>query len=101
MARYFFDIDNGDTRTWDEEGFELPNIRAMRDQAIGVLPDIVRTQLSGGDRRTLICQVRDGTNRLIFKAPLSLVAEWISRLSASDLPAALRPWRHAGLVVRR
>jgi len=79
MPRFFFDIDDGESRETDGRGSELLNAQAARNAAIAILPDVAREELPDGDRRTFMCKVRDESDNVIFIATLSLVAEWINR----------------------
>ena len=77
MSRYFFDIDDGEQTITDRIGIELPNRKAVRDAATGVLPDIARDELPDGEHRDFICSVRDETGKVIYRAKLSLEAGWL------------------------
>jgi len=77
MPRYYFDIDDGEHRTYDETGHEFIGREAAREQAIAVLPNIARDMLLNGDRRDFVSYVRDETGNLIFTATLSLTARWL------------------------
>jgi hypothetical protein len=77
MPRFFFDIDDGEERSPDSEGVELPDLEEVRKKAIGVLPDLAREELPDGDRRVFVCQARDESGTVVFIATLSLVAEWV------------------------
>ncbi len=77
MPRYFFDINDGERATIDAEGSELDSDEAARAEAIGVLPDLARDMLPDGDRHTFIASVRDEAGRAIFRATLTLAAEWL------------------------
>jgi hypothetical protein len=77
MPRFYFDIDDGERRSRDNEGTELAGPEDARREAIGVLPDIAREELPDGNRRTFACRVRDESDTVIFLATLSLEAEWI------------------------
>ena len=77
MPRYYFDIDDGKSFTRDEAGHEFPTPEAMRDAAVGVLPNIARNQMPNGDRRVFSVKVRDGDSRYLLSASLSLVVEWL------------------------
>jgi hypothetical protein len=77
VMRYFFDIDDGERKNSDQEGLDLPNREAARQQAVGILPDIAREVLPDGDRRTFVCRVRDGAGKAIFEARLELIAGWL------------------------
>ena len=75
MPRYFIDIDDGETHAEDEEGSELPDLLAARNDAVAALHESAKGKLSGCDRRTLTTSVRDEAGRVLFKARLSLTTE--------------------------
>jgi hypothetical protein len=76
MPRYFFDIDDGDQRSLDHEGMEMPDVWAAREGAIAVLPDVARDVLPDGDRREMVSTVRDESGTVVYIATLSLVGGW-------------------------
>ncbi|MBI1181430.1 MAG: hypothetical protein GC201_12815 [Alphaproteobacteria bacterium] len=77
MPRYFFDIDDGESSTEDDEGLMLDDREQARLYAIGALPTIAEEVLPDGERRTFVIVVRDETRRAIFRASLSFLSEWI------------------------
>jgi hypothetical protein len=77
MPRFFFDIDDGEERSTDLNGVELPDLAEARKNAIAILPDLAREELPDGDRRVFVCQARDESGKVVFIATLSLVAEWV------------------------
>ena len=77
MPTFYFDISDGDEQVRDDLGIELSDVQAARRQAISVLPDIARDELPDGDRREFRAVVRDASGKTVFKAKLSLVAEWV------------------------
>ena len=77
MPRFFFDTDDGERQDRDDEGQELPDMEAARKAAIGVLPDMARDVLPDGDRRDFTTSVRTEHDDVVFRAKLSLVAEWV------------------------
>jgi hypothetical protein len=79
MPRYYFDIDDGRRFTRDEEGLECPSRKAVRDFAMGALPDIARDELPEEDRRDFVVKVRDESGRYVFQAILSLASEWLNQ----------------------
>lgn len=83
MPRFFFDLDDGQERTVDSVGVELPNLAEVRRKAIAVLPDLAREELPDGDRRVFVCQARNDGGIVVFIATLSLVAEWVGHKSGS------------------
>jgi len=77
MARFYFDIDDGDGYMEDDEGQEMAGPTSAREAAICVLPNIARDKLPDGDRRDYIVRVRDEAGAYVFQATLSLTAEWL------------------------
>jgi hypothetical protein len=59
MTRYFFDISDGDNIAPDEEGMELPHLRAAQEEAARSLADMVRDNFSSEASSQLAVQVRD------------------------------------------
>ena len=78
MPRYFFEIDDGELHTTDEEGLELPDLKAARDEAMGVLPEIAQAIHPRGDRQELAAVVRNESGRKVVIATLALKADCIA-----------------------
>ena len=49
MPRFYLHVCNGNGFTEDEEGAELPNLKAARDQAIDGLRDIMASEMRQGE----------------------------------------------------
>ena len=79
MPRFYFDIDDGVHRSRDTEGADLPDLGAVRREAITVLPELAREALPDGDEQNFVCDVRDESGAVIFTATLSLRAGWTDR----------------------
>lgn len=77
MLKYYFDVDDGDQKSHDQEGTRLADRQAARIQALSLLPEIARDIYPSSDRRVLSCRVRDENGNGIFIATLSLVGEWL------------------------
>ena len=78
MPHYYFDLDDGDSKTHDSVGVTLADAEAARKAAIAILPDLAREELPDGDRRVFVSKVRDETGTVLFLATLSLVGEWVN-----------------------
>ncbi len=78
MPRFFFDINDGERQDHDDVGQDLPDLEAARKAAINDLPDIARDVLPDGDRRDFVSVVRTESDEVVFRAKLSLIAEWVS-----------------------
>ena len=76
MPRFYIDSDDGDRSFIDPDGFDLPNAETARYLAMDALPDMVREKLPDGDHRRFTVTVRDQTGTTLYKATLSLIAEW-------------------------
>lgn len=77
MTRYFFDIDDGQRHTPDDDGTEMADRAQLRKEAIRALADVTRDELPNSDQRVFSIKVRDGDDRQVFYATLTLVAEWM------------------------
>ena len=78
MAKYYFDIHDGDHDAKDDEGTDFPDLEAMRKSALALLPDIAREVMpNDGNRRDVIVDVRDSNGMVVFTATLSLIARWV------------------------
>jgi len=77
MSRYFFDTYDGEQHLRDEEGTEFPSTRKACDEAIRILPELALDLQLQGDRWDFVSTVRDESGRSIFRAMLSLRAEWL------------------------
>ncbi len=73
MPRYFFDLDGGERLFRDEKGSDLPDVHAAREEAIAVLPDIIRTMVTGGDRQTLTSMIRNDVGKVVFGVEIRLL----------------------------
>jgi hypothetical protein len=69
MKRYFFDIRDGDQLAVDDEGLELPDVEAAKEEAARALADIARDEVSGRLINYVAIEVRD-ENRPILEASL-------------------------------
>ena len=77
--RYFFDVQNGDDFTPDEEGIDCDGPEAVRSQAIAALPEIARDALPDSDHHAMTVTVRDETGEAVYRASLTLAAQWLQR----------------------
>ncbi len=62
MSRYYFDLDNGDGKTRDEEGVELPDNAGAIKEASRIVTDLARDELveCGNGRIWLTIRKSDG-----------------------------------------
>ncbi len=71
MARYYFDVRDGEVLTRDDEGLEFRGIDAASDEAARTLAEIACDVLPGAAHRVLAIEVRDETRELVLKAQLT------------------------------
>lgn len=79
MPRYYFDTFDGTELCRDDDGIEFGNESDMRYAALDALPEIAGEELPDGDHRVMWVKVRDGAGADVFRATLSLKAEWLKR----------------------
>jgi hypothetical protein len=77
MPRYYFDIDDGESLTEDDDGLLLADIEDVRKHAIAALPSLAEEVLPDGDRQRFSVTVRNERGVPIFRASLSLSSEWL------------------------
>jgi hypothetical protein len=72
MARYFFDLRDGDRFSADDEGTELEGAEEVRAQVMQALPAIAAQQIrKEGDRADFEMTVRDASGHEVMRATLS------------------------------
>jgi hypothetical protein len=71
MPRYFFHLSFGQRTVPDEEGVELPNRAAARDEALAVVRDLANPEFRGNPRRwaSWFLEVADETGGF-FRTPI-------------------------------
>jgi hypothetical protein len=71
MARYYFDVINGNRREPDEQGLELSDLDDVRREAGRILTDIAKFEIDHVEELTVGVSVRDSVGRLIHHGDLS------------------------------
>jgi hypothetical protein len=71
MPRYFFNLSFGQRVVRDDEGVDLPNRSAARDEALGVIRDLANPKIGGNSRRwaSWFLEVADDGGRF-FRTPI-------------------------------
>ena len=78
MARYFFDIHDGQHLTRDDVGTECSGPDAIRAEAMTALPAIARDAIpKDGDRQALTVIVRNASNLTVYTATLTFASIWL------------------------
>jgi hypothetical protein len=76
MPRFFFDTDNGDTFSKDEEGLDLLGLEAARLQAQASLADMADAVLPSDGIETVVkVEVRDESVQTVVKGSIVLKIE--------------------------
>jgi hypothetical protein len=72
MARYFFDLRDGDRMSPDDEGTELDGVEEARAQVMQALPAIAAHHIrTDGDHADFEMTVRDASGHELMRATLS------------------------------
>ncbi len=77
MPLYFFDSGDAECVLRGEVGVDLADVQEARDEAVRLLPSIARDMGCSYDGQDVVSMVRNERNQVIFKAMLSLRAEWL------------------------
>jgi Domain of unknown function (DUF6894) len=79
MKRYYFDLRDGDAVSVDEEGLELPDIEAVKEEAARLLVDMATDAVRGrrfdGFGRGVDVEVRD-EDGLVLQAKVTFEIDW-------------------------
>jgi hypothetical protein len=110
MPRYFFHLSFGQRLVADEEGVELPNRSAARDEALAVVRELANPEVGGNARRwaSWFLQVVDDEGQF-FRTPVGYPALEIVTADGQELderrirpnPAARLAQQSAGPTTRR
>jgi hypothetical protein len=83
MARYYFDIHDGQHLTRDDVGTECRSPDDIKTEAMTALPEIARDIIpTDGDRQALTVIVRNASNLTVFTATLTFASIWLGE----DMP---------------
>ncbi|AWN49511.1 hypothetical protein DK419_26860 [Methylobacterium terrae] len=78
MARYYFDVHDGQGLDRDDVGSECRDRDAIRNEAMVVLPSIARDAIpKDGDRQAFTVLVRNESNLTVYTATLSFAGLWV------------------------
>jgi hypothetical protein len=72
MKRFFFDIDDGNTKVRDEHGVKAASLAEVRAEAVAALPDILQELSSGEDEKRLAISVRDEMNQVVLRLTVTI-----------------------------
>ena len=80
MARYFFDLHNGEGPTRDDHGTELRSRADIPKEVTRILLDVARDELPAGDRTIIAVTVRNESGDPVTVASLIFNNEWLDVL---------------------
>ncbi len=87
MPRYYFDINDGEIATGDDDGHSFADAETARRVAITTLTEIVSEALPDGANRDFTVKVRNEHGDPVFEAALSFRSGWIGAYG-KDVPGA-------------
>ena len=72
MPRYFFDVDDGERRTRDEAGINLPSLDDVEREARVLLQNLSVPEVINGRDRLFTAVVRDSEGSKVYRATIAL-----------------------------
>lgn len=75
MPRYFIDLHTGTEHVRDTEGFDLPDMEAVRRKLLRIMTTIVNDLSPELDREDYVAAVRDATGTFVMRSRLTLTME--------------------------
>ncbi|WP_425352156.1 DUF6894 family protein [Neorhizobium tomejilense] len=76
MARYFFDLINGDGPVRDNEGQEISTREEISREVSRILADIAREEFPERGKGSISIEVRNGSGQSVFTGQLSFQTQW-------------------------
>lgn len=80
MARFYFDVNDGRTRSVDSDGVTFGSLDEARKAAIRELSLIIRDDLPDGERESYVVSVRDETGTPVYVAMAAVLGETLHAL---------------------
>ncbi len=77
MPRYFFDLQDGDEISEDDQGSVMDGQETARSQAIVFLSEIVKDSLPDGEHRRFVVIAREENGQPIYQASLEFRGGWM------------------------
>ncbi|CAN7345523.1 hypothetical protein LJR104_001851 [Neorhizobium sp. LjRoot104] len=76
MARYFFDLSNGDGPVRDNEGQEISTREQISREVSRILADIARDEFPEREKGSISVEVRNEEGQSVFSGRLSFQTRW-------------------------
>lgn len=77
MARFYFDLHNGDGPMTDNEGIDLPSRESVTQHVTRILTDIARDEMPTEDQAVISIKVRDDVGKIVSVASLTFNNQWL------------------------
>lgn len=77
MPRYYFDTDDGNSLSLDDEGIECDTLDRVRKEAVVSLPSLASDMLPDGDALRVSIRVRDENGRYLLETRLTIEVDWL------------------------
>jgi hypothetical protein len=77
VPRFFIDLHTGTEHVRDTEGFDLPDVAAVRQKLLRIMLSILRDLSPDMEREDFVAAVRDESGVFILRSRLSLAMEAI------------------------
>ena len=84
MTVFYFDVYDNGRLSRDDHGFDLDTAAEARNQAVSLLPNLARDQLSDGDHHSFVCVVRNAGGVALYRASLTFEGRWDDGGAAAD-----------------
>ena len=78
MATFYFDVHDVRGLHPDRIGQDLPDLDAVRTEAMHALPEIAFSIAEDGDRQSIVVIARDDQKRAVYSATLAYTGEWLT-----------------------
>lgn len=79
MPRYLFNVNDGETFKKDDEGVELPDLDAVREEAVAAVKDITAGKLKQGAAVGVVSErsfdVTDESGRTVLNMPFKVALQ--------------------------
>jgi len=75
MQRYYFDINDGRSRTTDTQGQEVESFDEARRLAVQELALIIRDEMPDGERESYVVTVRNARREPVYLATAMMLGE--------------------------
>ncbi|KQP80647.1 hypothetical protein [Methylobacterium sp. Leaf117] len=76
MPRLYFDFNDGRSRFVDEEGIDLPDVKAGRAEVLRTLAEIAKDALPKSDQQAFTASIRNSSGEMVYSAKVTVSGAW-------------------------